>query len=77
MFLHVAFKVHLRQADSKRNLFTVAVVLSVIISYTFINYEVGEILRSKIHKLINSIWNKENFPYQWKESIIVTIQKGD
>jgi hypothetical protein len=28
----------------------------------------GEILRSKIHKLINSIWNKEELPDQWKES---------
>jgi hypothetical protein len=28
----------------------------------------GEILCSKIHKLINCIWNKED---QWKESIIV------
>jgi hypothetical protein len=30
----------------------------------------GEILRSKIHKLINSIWNKEEFPYQWKELLL-------
>jgi hypothetical protein len=38
----------------------------------------GEILRSKIHKLINSIWNKEELPHQWKESIIVPIhKKGD
>jgi hypothetical protein len=28
----------------------------------------GEILHSKIHKLINSIWNKEELPDQWKES---------
>jgi hypothetical protein len=27
----------------------------------------GEILRSKIHKLINSIWSKEKLPIQWKE----------
>jgi hypothetical protein len=27
----------------------------------------GEILRSKIHKLINSIWNKEELPDQWKD----------
>jgi hypothetical protein len=31
----------------------------------------GDILRSKIHKLIKSIWNKEELPDQWKESIIV------
>jgi sorting nexin-29 len=31
-----------------------------------------------IHKLISSIWNKEEFPDQWKESIIVPIDKmGD
>jgi hypothetical protein len=38
----------------------------------------GEILRSKIHKLIRSIWNKEELPDQWKESIIVPVhKKGD
>jgi hypothetical protein len=30
-----------------------------------------ETLRSGIHKLINSIWNKEELHDQWKESIIV------
>jgi hypothetical protein len=30
-------------------------------------------IRSEIHKLINSIWNKEELPEQWKESIIVII----
>jgi hypothetical protein len=38
----------------------------------------GEMLLSAIHKLINSIWNKEEFPDHWKESIIVPInKKGD
>jgi hypothetical protein len=36
----------------------------------------GEILRSKIHKLINFIWNKEKLPHQWKESIIVPGHKN-
>jgi hypothetical protein len=35
----------------------------------------GEILRSKIHKLINSVWNNEELPDQWKESIIVPVHK--
>jgi hypothetical protein len=40
--------------------------------------EEGEILHSKIHKLITSTWNKEELPEQWKESIIVLIcKKGD
>jgi hypothetical protein len=31
-----------------------------------------------IHKLINSVWNKEELPDQWKESIIVRVhKKGD
>jgi hypothetical protein len=35
-------------------------------------------LHSEIHKLIKSIWNKEELPHQWKESIIVPIhKKGD
>jgi hypothetical protein len=32
----------------------------------------GETLLFAIHKLINSIWNKEELPL-WKESIIVTV----
>jgi hypothetical protein len=31
-----------------------------------------------IHKLIISIWNKEELPDQWKESMMVPIyKKGD
>jgi hypothetical protein len=38
----------------------------------------GRSIRSEIHKLINSIWNKEELPEQWKESITVPIyKKGD
>jgi hypothetical protein len=33
----------------------------------------GEKLLSVIHTHINSIWNKEQFPDQWKESIIVPV----
>ena len=35
-------------------------------------------IRYQIHKLIVSIWNKEELPVEWKESIIVPIhKKGD
>jgi hypothetical protein len=38
----------------------------------------GEILCSKIHKLINSIWNKEELRDERKESINVPAhKKGD
>jgi hypothetical protein len=35
----------------------------------------GEILCSGIRQLINSIWNKEELPQQWKETIVVPIYK--
>jgi hypothetical protein len=39
---------------------------------------VGGTIHPEIHKLIISIWNKEEFPEGWKESIIVLIyKKGD
>jgi len=38
----------------------------------------GRIIRFKIHILINSIWNKEVLPEEWKVSIILPIfKKGD
>jgi hypothetical protein len=38
----------------------------------------GETSLSEIHKLINSMWDKEELLDQWKESIIVNnSQKGD
>jgi hypothetical protein len=36
-----------------------------------------KILLSVIHKHINSVWNKEELPDQWKESIITPIYKKD
>ena len=38
----------------------------------------GGIIRCDIHKLIISIWNKEELREEWKESVIVPIyKKGD
>jgi hypothetical protein len=38
----------------------------------------GETAVSLIYKFINSVWNKEELPNEWKESIIVPIHKtGD
>ena len=37
--------------------------------------EGGRTIRYQIHKLIFSIWNKEELPVEWKESIIVPIHK--
>jgi hypothetical protein len=38
----------------------------------------GETLYSETHRLTCCIWNKEELPQQWKESIIVPIyKKGD
>jgi hypothetical protein len=33
----------------------------------------GEISLSAIHILISSIWNQEELPHQWKQSIIVPL----
>jgi hypothetical protein len=35
-----------------------------------------ETLRSEIHKLNKLIWNREELPHQWKESIMVPINKN-
>jgi hypothetical protein len=37
---------------------------------------VGRTSQSKFNKLINTIWNKEELPEEWKESIIVPIYTG-
>jgi hypothetical protein len=38
----------------------------------------GRIIRSEIYKRIHSIWNKEELPGEWKESIIIPVcKKGD
>jgi hypothetical protein len=35
-----------------------------------------ELVPSEIHKFINSVWNKEELPDQWKKSIIVPVHKN-
>jgi len=38
----------------------------------------GRTICLEIHKLMTSIWKKENFPEEWKGSIVVPIhKKGD
>jgi hypothetical protein len=34
-----------------------------------------ETLHLDIHKLIKLIWNKEEFPHQWKESVVLPVHK--
>jgi hypothetical protein len=36
----------------------------------------GEAIQSDIHKLINSIWIKEELPNQWKEFMITPINRN-
>jgi hypothetical protein len=35
----------------------------------------GETLLSAIHKLVDSVWNKEELPDYWKDCIIAPIHK--
>jgi len=38
----------------------------------------GRTIRGAIHKLIIAVWNKEELPEEWKQSVIVPIhKKGD
>jgi hypothetical protein len=36
----------------------------------------SEILLSAIHKLVTSVWNKEELPDQWKESTTIQVHKN-
>jgi len=43
-----------------------------------INPNRSEVWRVEIHRLINSVWMKEELPEQWKVYIVVpTYRKGD
>jgi hypothetical protein len=47
-------------------------------SPTYLIQAGGEILRSEIHKLINSLWNSDELLDQWEESLILPVyKKGD
>ena len=35
----------------------------------------GRTIRPEVHKLINSIWNKDKCPEEWKESVILPIYR--
>jgi len=37
----------------------------------------GRTIRGEIHKIIISVWNKEDVPFEFKESIIVPIYKKE
>jgi len=39
--------------------------------------EGGKTIRSDIYKIVNTIWNKDELPEGWKESIISPIYKND
>ena len=48
------------------------------VSYDYTEGGLALSFGNQIHKLITSIWKKEELPEEWKESIIVPIhKKGD
>jgi hypothetical protein len=40
-----------------------------------IKFQQNWLKQEAIHKFINSVWNKEELPDQWKESIILPVHK--
>jgi hypothetical protein len=34
-------------------------------------------IRSEMHKLVNSVWNKEELPEQWEKIVLPICKKGD
>jgi len=41
-------------------------------------YAVGRTIRSQIHKLLHSVWNKKELPEQWKQSVTLSVyRKGN
>jgi hypothetical protein len=50
----------------------------VILYLSEVHWTSYETAHFKVHRLINSIWNREELPDQWRDSIIVDIYiKGD
>jgi hypothetical protein len=47
----------------------------VLIRFQLNWFKQGETLHSEIHRLTKLIWNKEELPHQWKESIVISIHK--
>jgi hypothetical protein len=37
----------------------------------------GRAIRSEIHEFVNSVWNEEELPEQWNESMLVPIHTND
>jgi hypothetical protein len=46
-----------------------------VINSSNIGSSSNETLPSESHKLVNSIWSKEELPQQWQKSIITPIYK--
>ena len=82
-----SFKVHISKSFSEPSAFEVELAIEKLKSHKSpgIDQIPAELIKAggitihyEIHKLIISIWNREDLPEEWKEAIIIPMyQKGD
>jgi hypothetical protein len=70
-----AFALRFSNKLNSMYIFDTTLFLSAWVSLLELTEAGGEVLRSKLHTLINSVWNKEELPDQWQKCIILPVHK--